>query len=296
MPSEIETVVELCRRRQSHGPLDIAARRVMFDNRVELGAVPSDVNIEPVNAGGVPAEIITAPAANTAHMMLYLHGGGYCWGSLDSHRPLVAALSGAAAMPVLTIDYRRAPEHPYPAALDDALTAYRWLRGTYAAGKRMAIAGDSAGGGLTLATLMALRDAGDALPQAALAISPWTNLTCTGDSYDSRADLDPICSHDMLDQLSRLYRGAADPADPYLSPLLGEFAGLPPLLIQVGEAEVLYDDSVNAVARAKAQGVDAHLEAVADMVHVWHLFAPMLQQGRDAISRAGTFLRQHLDS
>ena len=295
MPSEIETVVELCRQRQSHGPLDIAARRVTFDNRVELGTVPGDVEVEPLSADGVAAEIVTAPRANAEHMMLYLHGGGYCWGSLHSHRPLVADLSRAAAMPVLSIDYRRAPEHPYPAALDDAMAAYRWLRGTYAAGKRLAIAGDSAGGGLTLATLMALRDAGDALPHAALAISPWTNLTCAGGSYSSRADVDPICSHDMLDQLSRLYRGDADAADPYLSPLLGSFVGLPPLLIQVGEAEVLYDDSVNAVARAKAQGVDAHLEAVADMVHVWHLFAPMLREGRDAIDRAGKFLSRRLD-
>lgn len=295
MPSEIEAVVELCRQRQSDGTLDIAARRVFFDQRVELGTAPSDVSIEAVSADGVPAELVCAPGADAERIMLYLHGGGYCWGSLDSHRPLVAALSRAAAMAVLIIDYRRAPEHPYPAALDDAVTAYRWLRGTYAAGKRVAIAGDSAGGGLTLATLMAIRDAGDALPEAALAISPWTDLTCTAESYRTRADVDPICSHDMIDQLSRLYRGDADATDPYLSPLHGSFVGLPPLLIHVGEAEVLYDDSANAVARAKAHGVDAHLEAVADMVHVWHLFAPMLQEGRDAIDRAGKFLSGRLD-
>ena len=219
MPSEIEAVVELCRSRHSDGPLDIPTRRVMFDRRVELGTVSDDVAIEQADAGGVPAEFVSAPGVRPNRVMLYLHGGGYCWGSLDSHRPLVSALSRASATAALMIDYRRAPEHVYPAALDDALAAYRWLRETRPKGTRFAIGGDSAGGGLTLATLMALRDAGDPLPDAALAISPWTDLTCSGESYDSRADIDPVCSRDMLEQLARLYPGDADPTHPYVSPL-----------------------------------------------------------------------------
>lgn len=294
MPSEIEEVVRLCLSRRVEGALDIPARRLGFDNRVELGKVSDDVIVEPVDAGGVPAEWLNTPNVVANRVLLYLHGGGYCWGSLDSHRPLVAAFARATGARVLFIDYRRAPEHRYPAALDDALTAYRWLRSTGDEATACGIAGDSAGGGLTLATLLALRDAGDPLPNAAVAISPWTDMTGSGNSYTSRADADPICSHDMLMQLSALYRGTHDPRDPYVSPVFGDFTGIPPLLVQVGEAEVMYDDSVNVVERARACGVDVTFESVPDMVHVWHLFAPMLGEGRAAIARAGEFLSDRL--
>ena len=164
MPTEIEDVVALCRSRRVEGTLDIPARRIGFDNRVELGRVPDDVTVESVDAGGVPAELLSAPDVAANRMLLYLHGGGYCWGSLESHRPLVAAFARATRARVLFIDYRRAPENPYPAALDDALAAYRWMRATGDESGAYAITGDSAGGGLTLATLLALRDAGDPLP------------------------------------------------------------------------------------------------------------------------------------
>ena len=296
MATEIERVVELCLSRRGEGLLDIPARRHAFDAREELGAVAKDVAVTTVTFDGIAGEWLTPRGARGASVLLYLHGGGYCWGSLDSHRPLVSALAREAMMPALVVDYRRAPEHPYPAALDDAMAAYRWLITQHPEMQRVAIAGDSAGGGLTLATLLALRDAGDALPRAALAISPWTDLTCASDAYRSRAELDPICSHDMLAQLSALYRGDADAANPYLSPLFGDFKGLPPLLVQVGEAEVLYDDSALLVERARSHGVDVEFESVPEMVHVWHLFASMLTPGREAIERAGAFLARRLNS
>ena len=147
MPSEIEEVVALCRSRRVEGKLDIPVRRIGFDSRVELGSVPDDVTVQPVDAGGVPAEWLSAPNMVADRTLLYLHGGGYCWGSLDSHRPLVAAFARATGARILFIDYRRAPENPYPAALDDALAAYRWMRGQGGEAKAYGIAGDSAGGG-----------------------------------------------------------------------------------------------------------------------------------------------------
>jgi acetyl esterase/lipase len=225
--------------------------------------------------------------------MLYLHGGGYVIGSLTTHRGLAGRLSQAAKARVLLIDYRLAPEHPFPAAVEDATAAYRWLLAHGCTPARLAIAGDSAGGGLTVATLVALRDAGQPLPAAGVCLSPWTDLEGLGESVTSKASADPIVQKEMLLRLASCYLGDADPRTPLAAPLYADLRGLPPLLVQVGTAEILLDDALRLAERAKAAGVAVTLEAWDDMIHVWQLFAPLLPEGQQAIARIGEFVQQH---
>jgi len=226
--------------------------------------------------------------------MLYLHGGGYVVGSLATHRALVAAIARAAAIPALAIAYRLAPESPFPAALEDATAAYRRLLAQGIAPERIVVAGDSAGGGLTLATLVALRDAKTPLPAAAVCLSPWVDLEGVGESMTARAARDPIISKELLVWLAGKYLGTHDCRTPLAAPLYAELGGLPPLLIQVGEAETLYDDAVRIAERAAKAGVAVTLDAWPEMVHVWQLFAPMAPEGRDAIAAIGRFIRRHV--
>ena len=287
---EIDRVVALCLSRRREGRLDIPARRVAFDARSELGSVLDGVETARVEANGVPCEMLSPTGARVGHTIVYLHGGGYCWGSLASHRPLASRIAVACGTRVLLVDYRLAPEHRFPAPLEDVTAAWRWLLDTGRDPAKTALAGDSAGGGLTLATLVALRDAGEPLPAGAVMISPWTDLTCRGGSCETRAAEDPICSREMLEQLASLYLGDADARDPRASALFADLGGLPPLLFQVGTAEVLYDDSLRAAENAKDRNVDVRLEIAQGMVHVWPLFAPMLREGRAGIARAGKFI------
>jgi acetyl esterase/lipase len=226
-------------------------------------------------------------------VILYLHGGGYVIGSIDTHRELTGRLSRAAAARVFLIDYRLAPEHPFPAAVEDATAAYRWLLQNGATSSRTVIAGDSAGGGLTLATLVALRDAGVPLPAAGVCLSPWTDMEGIGESMATRAHLDPMVQHDRLLHMASLYLNGADPRAPLAAPLYANLTELPPLLIQVGTAETLLDDATRFADRAKTAGVDVTLEAWDDMIHVWQLFASMLPEGQQAIDRLGEYIRQH---
>ena len=255
---------------------------------------PGDVTVTSVDVDGIPAEWLDAPDIESNRVLLYLHGGGYVIGSIATHRGLTAALSRAANCRVLALDYRLAPENPYPAAVEDATTAYRWLLAQgYGAGK-IAISGDSAGGGLTLATLLSLKDSGDPLPAAAAPISPWTDMEGSGESMKTKVDLDPMVEPGGLMGMARLYMGDnADYRTPTASPVHGDYTTLPPLLIQVGELETLLDDATRVADRAKAAGVDVNLEVWDEMVHVWHLFAPMLPEGREAITRIGNFVKQH---
>ena len=234
-----------------------------------------------------------APGADASRVLLYLHGGGYVIGSIDTHRSPAGRLSRAAAARVLIIDYRLAPEHPYPAAVQDATAAYRWLLRNGATPARTVIAGDSAGGGLTVATLVALRDAGDPLPAAGVCLSPWVDLEGIGESMTTRASADPIVQKPGLLWFASLYLGGADPRTPLAAPLYADLHGLPPLLIHVGTAETLLDDATRLAERAKAAGVDVTLEAWEDMIHVWHLFAPMLPEGQQGVERVGEYIRQH---
>ncbi len=254
---------------------------------------PADTQVAAVDVDGVPAEWVCAPGVDQDRVLLYLHGGGYVIGSIHTHKGLIAALSRAANCRALALDYRLAPEHRYPAAVEDATRAYRWLLAQGYAPGRIAIAGDSAGGGLTLATLVALRDAGDPLPGAAAPISPWTDLEGTGESMRTKVDKDPMVEPGGLMGMARIYLGDADPRQPTASPLHADLSGLPPLLIQVGDLETLLDDATRVAASAKAKGVEVTLEVWPDMVHVWHLFAPMVPEGREAIARIGEFLKQH---
>jgi len=226
-------------------------------------------------------------------VIFYLHGGGYVIGSINTHREMVARLSRASAARALAIDYRLAPEHPFPAAVDDAVAAYRWLVGSGVNPRRIVVAGDSAGSGLTMATLVALRDAGEPLPAAGVCLSPWVDQEGTGDSMSGNAAVDPIVERDGLVQMAKRYLGEAGARTPLAAPLYADLTGLPPLLIQVGAAETLLDDSVRLDARARAAGVDSTLEVWDDMIHVWHLFAGMLPEGQQAIERIGEFVKKH---
>jgi len=259
------------------------------------GKFPAGVTGTPVDVDGTPAEWIDPAGGATDRAVLYLHGGGYVAGSIDSHRNLTGHLAAAMGCRVLALHYRLAPENPHPAPLQDAVKAYRWLLGQGLSAGHLMIAGDSAGGGLTLATLLALRDGGDALPATAVGISPWVDMEGTGESAVTRAEADPMISKDMLLQIAALFLGPdGDPHDPLASPLQGELAGLPPLLIQVGDAEVLLDDSTRFAAKAGAVGVDVTLEVWPEMVHVWHASAGFVPEADQAIARIAEYARPKL--
>jgi epsilon-lactone hydrolase len=252
--------------------------------------VAGDVKCEAVNANGIAAEWIVPPGAASDRVILYLHGGGYIMGSINTHRATVARIARAAQARGFAIDYRVAPEHPFPAAVEDAAAAYRWLLAQGYQPSRIVIAGDSAGGGLVLAALLSLRDSGAPMPAAAVPISPWTDMEGTGASVKTNAARDPMVTIDGLNSMAKLYVGQQDPKHPLASPLYGDFRGLPPLLIQVGAAEILLDDSTRVADRAKAAGVQVELEAWDDMFHVWHAFAKILPEGQQAIDRIGQFV------
>jgi monoterpene epsilon-lactone hydrolase len=214
-------------------------------------------------------------------------------GSINTHREMISRISRAAGARALAIDYRLAPEHPYPAAVEDATAAYRWLLCTGVDPARLVIGGESAGGGLTVATLAALRDAGEPLPAAGVCVSPWVDLECLGESMTTKAEIDPIAQRQVILEMAKAYLGDAGPRTPLAAPLYADLTGLPPLLIQVGASEILLDDSTRLAERAKSAGVDVTLELWNDMIHMWHFFAAMLPEGQQAIDRIGEFVRQH---
>ena len=258
------------------------------------GPPPEGTTVETVDAGGVLAEWVIAEGVDPERVILYVHGGGYVIGSLNTHRPLVARLSAASDARVLSVDYRLAPEHPYPAAVDDAVAAYRWVLAQGVGPASIAISGDSAGGGLTLATLLALRDAGEPMPAAAVPISPWADLEGTGESITTRVEVDLMCTAEGLKEMADWYAAGQDLRQPYLSPIHADMSGLPPMLIHVGDAEILRDDAVRVAERARADGVDVTLEVWDDMPHVWHAFAGILPEADEAIARIGTWLDERL--
>jgi epsilon-lactone hydrolase len=223
--------------------------------------------------------------------ILYLHGGGYYFCSPQTHRSLVFALARRSRARIFSLDYRLAPECPFPAALDDALAAYRWLVADGVSPRTIVIAGDSAGGGLALATLLALRDAGDPLPAGGLLFSPWTDLAATGASIASNDGRDPMFVGAAIGRAAKLYLGDADPRNPRASPVYGRFDGLPPLFIQVGDTEVLLDDSTRVADRARAAGVAVDLEIWPNMPHVFQMFAPFMPEANRALDRAASFIR-----
>jgi epsilon-lactone hydrolase len=250
----------------------------------------------PVDAGGVAGWFITTPASRPDRDVLFLHGGGYVTGSAALYRHFTWRIATAARARVLAIDYRLAPEHPFPAALEDALVAYRFLVAGRTDPRRTAVVGDSAGGGLALALLLRLRDDGLELPAAAIALSPWTDLALTGASFSSNEKSDPMLSAADARLFADCYLAGADPRNPYASPLYGNPAGLPPTLIHVGSDEILHDDAVRMAQILRAAGCHAEIEVWPRMPHVWHLFAPALPEAMQAIANIGAFADQVLPS
>ncbi len=285
---QLNKVIERIKSQPQNPNAPIEQRRAGMERISER--VPDGVICEKVNAGSVSAEWIAAPGAMADRVVLYLHGGGYVIGSINTHRAMISRIARASNARALAIDYRLAPEHPFPAAVEDATAAYRWLLAQgYQPGK-IVIAGDSAGGGLTLAALVAIRDAALPLPAGAVPISPWTDLEGTGESVRSRAAKDVMVTQDNLASSAKQYHGAHDPRDPLVSPLHANFRGLPPMLIQVGDAEILLDDATRVAARAKEAGVLVELEVWDEMPHVWHVFAKLLPEGQQAIDKIGKFV------
>jgi len=271
--------------------LTTAERRAQYERAEKVFPTPPEVKVERVSAPAAPAEWLRPPGAVAGRVVLYLHGGGYVIGSPRSHRHLAAAIASAAAASALLLDYRLAPEHPYPAAVDDATAAYRWLLDQAIAPEHVVIAGDSAGGGLTVATLLALRDRGVPLPAGGVCISPWVDLTCSGGSYRTKAAVDPIVTQAGVAEMAQAYLGNVSPRTPLASPLFADLRGLPPLLIHVGSDEVLLDDAVQLAAMAKAAGVETTIEVWERMIHVWHWFLPMLDEAQSAVEAIGSFTR-----
>ncbi len=289
--TQLDSLVTLLRSRAVPPEYDVAKSRERFEKTAAfLGGAP-DAKCEKVDAGGVPAEWVMAPGCDTGRAILYLHGGGYAIGSLNTHRRLAYDISAASAAKVLLIDYRLAPEHPFPAAVDDAAAAWRWLLQQGFATNRLAIAGDSAGGGLTIAALVNLRDKKLGLPACAVAISPWVDLEGLGDSITTRSAQDPMVQKDGLLWMAKMYLNGKDPRTPLAAPLHADLKDLPPVLVQVGTAETLLDDAIRIAEKMHAAGVDARLAIWPNMLHVFPLFAPVLSEGRDGCIEIGNFIR-----
>lgn len=294
MASEaLAMVVSMMRAQKMLNEPSVAEMRAGLEAMTQMAPLPDDVRREVVSANGVPAEWVSVPDIDPGRVILYLHGGGYVIGSINTHRDLAQRLSRAARARVLLIDYRLAPEHPHPAAVDDATAAYRWLLAEGFKPGRLVVAGDSAGGGLTVATLLAVRDAGLPAPAAGVCLSPWVDLEQSGESMTSKADADPMVQRDGLSKMAAMYLNGQSARTPLASPLYADLHGLPPLLIQVGTAETLLDDSTRLAERARAAGVQTTLEPWDDMIHVWQAFAALLPEGQEAIERIGEFVRQH---
>jgi|RhiMethySRZTD1v2_1073278.scaffolds.fasta_scaffold223238_2 monoterpene epsilon-lactone hydrolase len=295
MPSDqLKIVIDMLRSAPAVDGTDVLAMRKNMEAVVAAAPRPEGVAFTPVDANGVPAEWTVADDARDDVAIVYFHGGGYVMGSLNSHRGHCARISQVARARVLSIDYRLGPEHPHPAAVEDAVAAVRFARASGFAPKRTAVAGDSAGGGLTLATLLALRDAGDPAPAAGLCISPWTDLALTGETLRTKAAEDPMVRGVDLQLMVDAYLAGQDAKHPLASPLYADFSGLPPLLIQVGSAEILLDDAVRVAERARAAGVAVELRVWQDMIHVWHAFAPILPEGQQAVEEMAAFLEKQL--
>ena len=289
---ELEMVLEFLKALPMTPDQTVQEQRAAYESMPQA-PLADDVKCEKVDAGGVPAEWISTPESVEERVIFYLHGGGYTIGSINTHRPLISLIARAAKARALAIDYRLAPEDPFPAAVEDSVTGYRWLISTGVNPARVVIAGDSAGGGLTVATLVALRDAGEPLPAAGVCISPWVDMEALGDSMNTKAEVDPMVQREGLVDMAKVYLGGADPRTPLAAPIYADLKGLPPLLIQVGTSETLLDDATRLAERAKSAGVEVVLEPWEEMIHVWHMFAAMLPEGQQAIDRIGEFVRKH---
>src|SRR5712671_3340549 len=291
--SEIDAVRALLSSKPR--PVGWTARRQRIEEVGSTWPAASDIRFEPVDIDGFPGEWSIAPGSDASRVLLYFHGGGYCSGSILSHRRLVTEAGRAAGARTLAIEYRLAPEHPFPAALDDAWSAWSFLRKHRIAAEHIAVGGDSAGGGLTVALINRLRGTGEQIPGCAWLISPWTDLTLSGATLATKDAVDPIIYKGYLDELASAYLPAGiDRRDPRVSPLYADLQGFPPILIQVGSAETLLDDAVRLAAKAGAADVPVTLEIWPHMIHAWALWNAHLGAGRRALTGAGLFMRDRI--
>ena len=275
-------------------PVGWPARRARLDEVGTYWPVADDVGLDAVNLDGVPGEWSIVPGSDASRVLLFFHGGGYCSGSIRSHRRMVTEAGRAAGARTLAVSYRLAPEHPFPAALDDALTAWRCLR-KHVAATHVTVGGDSAGGNLSVALINQLGAAKEELPACAWLVSPWTDLTMSGGTLATKEAVDPIISKDYLGELADAYVPAGmDRKDPRLAVLYADLRGLPPTLIQVGSDETLLDDASRFAAAAGAAAVPVTLEIWPHMIHAWPMWNAHLDAGRRALASAGAFIRSHL--
>jgi monoterpene epsilon-lactone hydrolase len=297
MPTaEFDALLADFKRSQATSHQSVEDARSGWESMARKFPPASDLTFVPEAADGVPVEWVSAPGVSQERVLLYMHGGGYVLGSIPSYREFAGRLSRAADARVLLVGYRLAPEHPFPAAVDDAVTACRWLARKLGGLDRVAVAGDSAGGGLALAMLLALKDSGHALTAAVVCISPSTDLGKTGESIRTREHLDPIVTVRNTKAHAARYLGVhGDARNPLASPLYGALQGLPPLLILVGTNEILYDDSTRLADKARGAGVQVTLDIGDGMVHIWPYFAAVLPEGREAIERIGAFIRERTE-
>lgn len=291
---ELEAVRAVLRERRPDVQPDLATRRADMDKTPDQYDEVTGVDNVDVHVAGRPARWYRPEGGDTSRAVLYLHGGAYVSGSLESHRNIGARLAVAAGAPLLALDYRLAPEDPFPAAINDAIAAWTWLVTDGGIGAaRVAICGDSAGGGLTTATMIALRDAGAPLPAAAALLSPWVDLGCRGTSHSARADIEPMLRTQFLEADAKRYAGSdGDVLHPLVSPVEADLSSLPPVLIHVGTDEILFDDAVTLHERLDAAGVDSQLDVWPDMFHVWH-GCPLLPEAHEAVRQIGRFVTRH---
>jgi acetyl esterase/lipase len=273
-------------------PVGWDERRQRLDDVGAIWPVAADVELTAVDAGGVHAEWSSVPGSDRSRVILFFHGGGYCSGSIRSHRRMVSEAGRAAAGRTLAVDYRLAPEHPFPAALDDAVSTWRYLRAQGIAAAHIAVGGDSAGGGLTVALINELREHGEAPPGCAWLVSPWIDLTMSGATLFSKDGVDPLIHKSYLEELANAYVPAGtDRKDPRISPLYARLDGFPPTLIQVGSAETLLSDATRLAEALGAANVAVALEIWPHMIHAWHLWNAHLKAGRRALASAGAFIK-----
>jgi epsilon-lactone hydrolase len=291
--SEIDAIRTLLKAKPR--PVGWAERRSRIDEVCSVSPAADDIKFTPADLDGVAGEWSMAPGADDSRVLIYLHGGGYCSGSILSHRRIVSEAGRAAGMRTLAVAYRLAPEHPFPAAFDDALTVWRWLRREGVAAANVAVAGDSAGAGLTVALLNRLAELKEERPACIWLVSPWVDLTMSGPSLAAKDAVDPLIHKEYLNELADAYvPPGMDRKDPRVSPLHADLNGLPPVLIQVGSAETLLDDAVRFAGAAGAADVPVTLEIWAHMIHAWPIWNAQLEPGRRALAGAGAFMRRHV--
>ena len=290
--AEMDTIRRMLAERPR--PTGLAERRLRLDGLGSQYATAPDVHVEREASSGFGAEWTWVPGADPARVIMFLHGGGYVSGSIASHRHMLSQAGREAGVRTFAVDYPLAPEHPFPAALDCAVAAYCFLLSEGYEPRHIAIAGESAGGGLAVAAMVRLRDEGKGLPGCAWCSSPWVDLANTGATMESKAAEDPLISKPYLTELAAMYVQGTDPSMPLVSPLYADLRGLPPMLIQAGSAETLLDDAVRLAGAASCAGVRVTLQVWPDMIHAWHLFYQQLADGRRALAEAGAYVRAGL--